>query len=52
MDSDVDVLIVAEGLPADRYERFRVFDEVEKCLEGELEELRMAGFNAFISPDH
>lgn len=48
-DSDIDVLIVADGLP-DRYERFKIFDEVEKCLEGELSELRRAGFSAFINP--
>ncbi|MEM2156118.1 MAG: nucleotidyltransferase domain-containing protein [Candidatus Jordarchaeales archaeon] len=48
-DSDVDVLIVADNLP-DRYERFKIFDDVEKCLEDDLNELRRAGFSAFINP--
>ncbi|MEM1659000.1 MAG: hypothetical protein QXK94_08215 [Candidatus Jordarchaeales archaeon] len=40
---------MADNLP-DRYERFKIFDEVERCLEGELNELRRAGFSALINP--
>jgi|GEM_PF-5493557 len=31
-DSDIDLLIVANGLPASRFERIRVFNIVEDML--------------------
>ena len=48
-DSDIDILIVADNLP-DRYERFKIFDEAEKCVEEDIKELRKSGYNIFISP--
>lgn len=49
-DSDIDVLIVADNLPEDRYLRYRMFEEAEKEVEGLLSELRKEGYSAFISP--
>lgn len=49
-DSDIDILIVADNLPDDRYLRFKIFEEAEKEVEGLLEKLRKEGYQAFISP--
>jgi len=49
-DSDIDVLIVADNLPEDRYERFRLFDKAEKEIEEILKRTRERGYSIFISP--
>jgi len=37
-DSDIDILIVADNLP-DRYERFKMFEKAEGCVEEKIREL-------------
>jgi predicted nucleotidyltransferase len=49
-DSDLDILIVAERLPAGRMRRVAGFREVEKALAAELVEARKAGLNICLSP--
>jgi len=49
-DSDVDILVVADNLPDDRYLRFRIFEEAEREVEGILRKLRKEGYDVFISP--
>lgn len=49
-DSDMDVLIIVEGLPAGRMKRIREFDaSVERKLEPFLEILKKEGINTYIS---
>ena len=45
-DSDVDLLIIAEGLPRGRLKRQELFEEIE----GELEEMWKEGFYITLSP--
>ncbi|WP_449463069.1 nucleotidyltransferase domain-containing protein [Tardisphaera miroshnichenkoae] len=49
-DSDLDVLIVAKGLPEGQLERSKLFDEVEKELGDELAAASAKGFSVEISP--
>ncbi|MBO8182132.1 MAG: nucleotidyltransferase domain-containing protein [Archaeoglobus sp.] len=49
-DSDVDILLIAEGLPKDRYERFKLFDLAEREIDWLVKKLRKEGYNIFISP--
>ena len=49
-DSDVDLLIVAEGLPGSRLRRQYLFMEVEDLLQRDLEELESKGFRIDFSP--
>lgn len=47
-DSDIDILIVADGLPKGRLKRQELFEEVERELE--LDELWKEGFYITLSP--
>jgi hypothetical protein len=49
-DSDIDVLIVAEGLPKWRLQRVREFDRVEASLSGTLDNAAQRGVSAEFSP--
>jgi hypothetical protein len=49
-DSDIDVLIVAEGLPKWRLQRVREFDRVEASLSGTLDNAAQRGVRAEFSP--
>lgn len=49
-DSDLDVLIVADGLPRGRMARIQEFDAIEAALEPRLAEGRAAGFHTECSP--
>ena len=49
-DSDVDLLVVAERLPAGRLARVGDFAPVETAVEPELLAMRRAGFNPTLSP--
>jgi predicted nucleotidyltransferase len=49
-DSDLDILIVAEGLPDGRMRRVTQFMKIEKELERELGDARRAGVNVCLSP--
>ena len=49
-DSDLDVLIVAEGLPQGRVARADEFRAVETLLAPRLKEARRAGLAALVSP--
>ena len=49
-DSDIDLLIVAEGLPRGMTRRLEVFEEAERLVEHSLERLRSMGFNTDFSP--
>jgi len=48
--SDVDLLIVVEGLPGSRLRRQYLFMEVEDLLQRDLEELESKGFRIDFSP--
>jgi predicted nucleotidyltransferase len=49
-DSDLDVLVIAEGLPHGRMKRIREFDSVEERLEPFLKHLRQKeGINTYLS---
>jgi len=49
-DSDLDLLIIAEGLPQGRMKRIREFDPIEDKLEPFLKSLRQnEGINTYIS---
>lgn len=48
-DSDIDVLIIAEGLPMGRMKRAEEFEVVEDRLELLLKDMRKNGINTFIS---
>ncbi len=49
-DSDIDVLIVADGLPSTRTERIRLFELVEDQLDGILKSLYDSGYFVSFSP--
>ncbi|MGQ9782067.1 MAG: nucleotidyltransferase domain-containing protein [Nitrososphaeria archaeon] len=49
-DSDIDILIVADGLPATRTERTRLFEMVEDRLEGIFRSLYDSGYFVSFSP--
>ena len=49
-ESDVDVLIVANGLPDGRVARVRQFMEVERHVAADLRAARLAGWNVELSP--
>jgi hypothetical protein len=49
-DSDIDLLIVAEGLPRGSLRRQEVFMEAEKALEKRIEDLWRQGFHVDFSP--
>lgn len=48
--SDLDFVVVAEGLPTGRMRRTEEFEEVERALEPLLRELRGAGLSPELSP--
>ena len=48
-DSNIDILIIAEGLPRGRMKRVREFEAVEEKIEPFLESLRKEGINTYIS---
>lgn len=49
-DSDIDLIVVAEGLPKSRMRRQDVFMEVEEELHELIEELRSEGYFSDFSP--
>lgn len=49
-DSDIDLLIVVDGLPRGRLKRQELFEEVERELEVEMNELWSKGFHVALSP--
>lgn len=49
-DSDIDLLIIAKGLPKGRVKRRRAFDTVEDNLNPILEELASEGYHPYFSP--
>ncbi len=50
-DSDIDILIIADGLPTGRLKRVEEFDEyIERVLEGELYRLYKDGIPLRLSP--
>ncbi|MGE5579638.1 MAG: nucleotidyltransferase domain-containing protein [Bacillota bacterium] len=48
--SDIDVLVIARGLPSGRMPRVRQFDEVERALEPDLAWARAQGVSTRLSP--
>ncbi|MEM2252038.1 MAG: nucleotidyltransferase domain-containing protein [Candidatus Bathyarchaeia archaeon] len=49
-DSDIDILIVANALPKSRMERQKIFLEVERTLEPEINDLWGKGLHIDFSP--
>ena len=49
-DSDIDLLIVVDGLPKSRLRRQDLFEEAEALIEGDLEKLWAEGFYVTFSP--
>jgi len=49
-DSDLDLLIVAEKLPASRFERITMFNRAEEVIEKRIEELSKKGYFITLSP--
>ncbi len=49
-DSDVDLLVIAEGLPRSRAGRVKLFETAEDFLEDYLEKLRDEGIHTYFSP--
>lgn len=49
-DSDIDVLIIADGLPHGRMKRVKEFELVEERLEPFMKTLRQQGIETYISP--
>jgi len=49
-DSDLDLLIVAEKLPASRFERIAMFNRAEEAVEKSLEDLSKKGYFVTFSP--
>lgn len=49
-DSDIDLLVVAEPLPEDRFGRVREFEAVEARLAPQFAAARTADVNTFLSP--
>ncbi|MBW2058584.1 MAG: nucleotidyltransferase domain-containing protein [Deltaproteobacteria bacterium] len=48
-DSDIDILIIARGLPTGRIKRIREFESVEDKVEPFLKSLQKEGINTYIS---
>lgn len=49
-DSDIDLLLIADPLPAGRLARLQEFEQVDRQVEPTLAEARRAGVNTFVSP--
>ncbi|MGQ9514061.1 MAG: nucleotidyltransferase domain-containing protein [Thermoproteota archaeon] len=49
-DSDIDMLIIAEGLPKGRLQRNRLFEEIESNIEEPIEKLFNKGYSIDFSP--
>lgn len=49
-DSDIDILVVAEGLSRRRLARVGEFEKIEEVLEGDLRKLGQIGINTYFSP--
>ena len=49
-DSDVDLIVVVEGLPKSRFRRQELFEEAEREVEDVVEGLRREGFNVDFTP--
>lgn len=49
-ESDIDILIVADGLPKGRMARVKEFEKVEKRLKDDLDGLKHKGISADLSP--
>lgn len=49
-DSDIDLLILVDGLPRSRLRRQDLFEEAEALIEGDLEKLWAEGFYVTFSP--
>ena len=49
-DSDLDILVIAKGLPRHRFERTAIFEKAEREVEKLLEELFDAGYAVPLSP--
>lgn len=49
-DSDIDLVVVAEGLPPGRLARLQTFEPVEEALEPDLRAAREKGVSASLSP--
>lgn len=48
-DSDIDLLVIATGLPDGRMQRVREFEQVEDSMEPLLKQMQMCGINTYIS---
>lgn len=48
--SDLDLLIMVEGLPKSRFDRNKIFDMVEDLLIKDLEDLHASGCHVVLSP--
>jgi predicted nucleotidyltransferase len=48
--SDLDLLMVVEGLPESRFDRNKIFDAIEDSLAKDLEDLHALGYYAALSP--
>jgi len=48
-DSDVDLLVIADGLPNGRMNRIREFDAIERKLDSFLADLRKEGIDTYLS---
>jgi predicted nucleotidyltransferase len=48
-DSDIDILMIVEGLPEGRIKRIREFEAVEKEIEPFLKSLQKEGIHTFLS---
>ncbi|MHB1420325.1 MAG: nucleotidyltransferase family protein [Bacillota bacterium] len=49
-DSDIDLIIVAEGLPGGRLKRIQEFEQIEDKLELSMHRLKKSGINTYLSP--
>jgi predicted nucleotidyltransferase len=49
-DSDIDLLIIVEGLPKSRIERFKIFEQIELNLMEDIEKLYGEGYYISFSP--
>ncbi len=49
-DSDIDLLVIAEGLPKGRMKRMREFERAEEGIEPFLASLKKEGIETYISP--
>ncbi|MBO3832761.1 MAG: nucleotidyltransferase domain-containing protein [Candidatus Brockarchaeota archaeon] len=48
--SDLDLLIIIEGLPESRLDRNKIFDAIEDLLTKDLEDLHASGYHMTLSP--